>query len=154
MKMPKRLIAGLGVLMLGASALVQAAPPDQRGDDNGPGPGPGRGGPQGQHEQRGDDHRGPQDNRRGGPPQDFGPVRQIIHDNHGQFSRGAPPPPNVRLVRGQPLPRGYYGERLDNRALARLPVYPGYEWRRSGPDVVLIAVGTGIVYEILDGVLN
>ena len=37
---------------------------------------------------------------------------------------------------------------------ARLPVYPGYEWRRSGPDVVLIAVGTGIVYEILDGVLN
>jgi len=151
MKMPKRLIAGLGVLMLGASALVQAAPPDQRGDDNGPGPG--RGGPQGQHEQRGDDHRGPQNNRRG-PPQDFGPVRQIIHDNHGQFARGAPPPPNVRLVRGQPLPRGYYGERLDSRALARLPVYQGYEWRRSGPDVVLIAVGTGIVYEILDGVLN
>lgn len=150
MKMPKRLIAGLGVLMLGASALVQAAPPDQRGD----GDGPGRGGPQGQHEQRGDDHRDPPDNRRGGPPQDFGPVRQIIHDNHGQFSRGAPPPPNVRLVRGQPLPRGYYGERLDNRALARLPVYPGYEWRRSGPDVVLIAVGTGIVYEILNGVLN
>ena len=86
MKMPKSVIAGLGVLVLGASALVQAAPPDQRGDD--------RGDPQGQHEQRGDDHRGPQDNRRGGPPQDFGPVRQIIHDNHGQFSRGAPPPPN------------------------------------------------------------
>ncbi|ARB30367.1 RcnB family protein [Pseudomonas tolaasii] len=143
MKMPKRLIAGLGVLMLGASALAQAAPYDERG-----GPGPDRGGPQGQFE-----HRGPQDNRRG-PPQDFGPVRQIIHDNHAQFARGAPPPPNVRLVRGQPLPRGYYGERLDNRALSRLPVYPGYEWRRSGPDVVLIAVGTGIVYEILDGVLN
>ena len=76
-----------GVLVLGASALVQAAPPDQRGDD--------RGGPQGQHEQRGDDHHGPQDNHRGGPPQDFGPVRQIIHDNHGQFGRGTPPPPNV-----------------------------------------------------------
>ncbi|MCK1787820.1 RcnB family protein, partial [Pseudomonas sp. TNT11] len=41
-----------------------------------------------------------------------------------------------------------------NRALARLPYYEGYEWRRSGPDVVLIAVGTGIVYEILEGVLN
>ncbi|KMT56517.1 anti-virulence regulator CigR family protein [Pseudomonas fildesensis] len=147
MKMPKSVIAGLGVLVLGASALVQAAPPDQRGD------GPDRG-DQGQHEQRGDDHRGPQDNRRGGPPQDFGPVQQVIRDNHGQFSRGAPPPPNVRLMRGQPLPRGYYGERLDNRALARLPVYPGYEWRRSGPDVILIAIGTGIVYEILDGVLN
>ena len=35
-----------------------------------------------------------------------------------------------------------------------LPYYEGYEWRRSGPDVVLIAVGTGIVYEILEGVLN
>ena len=36
---------------------------------------------------------------------------------------------------------------------SRLPVYPGYEWRRAGGDFVLIAVGTGIVYEILDGVL-
>jgi hypothetical protein len=51
------------------------------------------------------------------------------------------------------LPHGYYGERLDGRALGRLPVYPGYEWRRAGGDIVLIAVGTGIVYEILDGVL-
>ena len=147
MKRPKTVIASLGVLVLGASALVQAAPNDQGGPD--------RGGPQGQHEQqRGDDHRGPQDNRRGGPPQDFGPVRQVIRDHHDQFSRGAPPPRNVRLERGKPLPHGYYGERLDSRALARLPVYQGYEWRRSGPDVVLIAVGTGIVYEILDGVLN
>ena len=145
MKMPKTVIASIGVLVLGASALVQAAPYDQGGPDRG-----------GQHEQqRGDDHRGPQqDNHRGGPPQDFGPVRQVIRDHHDQFSRGAPPPRNIRLVRGQPLPHGYYGERLDNRALARLPVYQGYEWRRSGPDVVLIAVGTGIVYEILDGVLN
>ncbi|MBT2371450.1 anti-virulence regulator CigR family protein [Pseudomonas fluorescens] len=146
MKMPKRLIVGAGVLMLGASALVQAAPPDQRG-------GPDHGGPQGQYEQRGDDHRGPQDNHRGGPPQDFGPVRQVIRDNHNDFRRGAPPPPGVRLVRGQPLPRNYYGERLDNRALARLPQYPGYEWRRSGGDVVLIAIGTSIVYQILDGAL-
>jgi Ni/Co efflux regulator RcnB len=51
------------------------------------------------------------------------------------------------------LPHGYYGERLDNRALGRLPHYPGYEWRRAGGDIVLIAVGTGIVYEILEGVL-
>ncbi|MCF5724243.1 anti-virulence regulator CigR family protein [Pseudomonas syringae] len=147
MKLSKSIIAGLGVLALGASALVQAAPNDQGGPD--------RGGPQGQHEQpRSDDHRAPQARGRGGPPQDFGPVRQVIRDNHDQFSRGAPPPRNVRLVRGQPLPPGYYGERLDRRALDRLPVYQGYEWRRSGPDVVLIAVGTGIVYEILTGVLN
>lgn len=154
MKMPKSVIAGLGVLVLGASALVQAAPPDQWGNGPDRGGPQGQPGPQGQHDPRGNEQRGPQDNHRGGPPQDFGPVRQIIQQNHGQFARGAPPPPNVRLVRGQPLPHGYYGERLDNRALSRLPVYQGYEWRRSGPDVVLIAVGTGIVYEILDGVLN
>ena len=40
-----------------------------------------------------------------------------------------------------------------NRALAHLPYYPGYEWRRTGADIVLIAVSSGIVYEILDGVL-
>lgn len=147
MKMPKRVIASIGVLLLGASALVQAAPYDQGG-------GPDRGGPQGQqNDHRGDDHRGPQDNHRGGPPQDFGPVRQVIHDNHGDFRRGAPPPPGVHLVRGQRLPPNYYGERLDPRALGHLPQYPGYEWRRSGPDIVLIAVGTSIVYQILDGAL-
>ncbi|WP_163018477.1 RcnB family protein, partial [Pseudomonas viridiflava] len=32
--------------------------------------------------------------------------------------------------------------------------YEGYEWRRLGTDVVLIAIGTGIGYAILDGVLN
>ena len=130
MKMPKRLIAGLGVLMLSATPLLASADPR---DDH--------------------DHGGPQNDHRGGPPHDFGPVRQTIRDNHGYCVRGAPPPPGIHLERGRPLPHGYYGERLDGRALSRLPVYPGYEWRRAGGDIVLIAVGTGIVYEILDGVL-
>jgi len=146
MKMPKRLIASLGVLMLSATPLLHASA-DQRDDHD-------HGGPQGQYDNHGGDHRGPQDNHRGGPPQDFGPVRQSIRDNHSYFVRGAPPPPGIHLERGRPLPHGYYGERLDNLALSRLPQYPGYEWRRTGGDIVLIAVGTGIVYEILDNVLN
>jgi Ni/Co efflux regulator RcnB len=151
MKMPKRLIASLGVLMLSATPLLSANA-DQRDDHD-------RGGPQQSHNDnhannRGDEHRGPQDNRRGGPPpRDFGPIRQTIRDNHSYFVRGAPPPHGIHLERGRPLPRGYYGERLDKRALGRLPHYPGYEWRRAGGDIVLIAVGTGIVYEILEGVL-
>lgn len=80
-------------------------------------------------------------------------MRQVIRDNHGDFRRGAPPPPGIHLVRGQRLPPNYYGERLDPRALGHLPQYPGYEWRRSGGDIVLIAVGTSIVYQILDGAL-
>ncbi|MBV6751577.1 RcnB family protein [Pseudomonas chlororaphis] len=142
MKMPKRLMASLGLLVLSASPLLHAE--DQmRGEDHD------RGG----YDQRGAD-RGHDERDAHRPPQDFGPVRQIIHDDREHFGRGAPPPPGYRLERGRPLPRGYEGERLDDRALSRLPRYEGYEWRRMGNDVVLITIGTGVVYEILDGVLN
>lgn len=168
MKVSNRLIAGLGVLMLSASALVQAAPPDQRGgrDDNGPGQhqdqdhgqqGGQQGGGGNEHgndqrnnqraDNRGDDHRG------GRPPADFGDVRRTITEHREVIGRGQPLPPNVHIVKGHPLPRGY-GRRLDERSLQYLPRYDGYEWRRLGPDVVLVAIGSGIVYEILDGVLN
>jgi Ni/Co efflux regulator RcnB len=33
-----------------------------------------------------------------------------------------------------------------------LPDCPGYEWRRLGTDMVLVTMGTGIVYAILQGV--
>lgn len=143
MKMPKRLIASLGVLMFSATPLLHASA-DQR-DDHGRYDNHG--------EYHGDDYHDHDNHRGGPPPRDFGPVRQVIHDNHGYFVRGAPPPPGIYVVRGRPLPHGYYGERLDNRALSRLPYYPGYEWRRAGADIVLIAAGTGIVYEVLQGVL-
>lgn len=162
MKVSNRLIAGLGVLMLSASALVHAAPPDQRDghDDHGQqhqdhGP---QGGPQGgSHEQQGNDHRVDNrgDDHRGGgrPPADFGDVRRTIQEHREVIGRGQPLPPNVHIVKGHPLPRGY-GRRLDDRSLQYLPRYDGYEWRRLGPDVVLVAIGSGIVYEILEGVLN
>lgn len=148
MKMPKRLITSLGVVLLSVSALAQAGPGDQRDDRNDYDRGGRPQQQQPQHQERG---QGGDNWRR--PPQDFGPVRQMIRDDHEHFTRGAPPPRDIRIVRGQPLPHGYYGERLDGRALSRLPVYRGYEWRRTGADIVLIAVGTGIVYEVLDGVL-
>jgi Ni/Co efflux regulator RcnB len=166
MKVSNRLIAGLGVLMLSASAMVQAAPPDQRGihDDNGPGQhqdhGP-QGGPQDNRgNDHGNDHRNDQhadnrgnDHRGGRPPQDFGDVRRTIQEHREVIGRGQPLPPNIHVVKGHPLPRGY-GRRLDDRSLQYLPRYDGYEWRRLGTDVVLVAIGSGIVYEILEGVLN
>jgi Ni/Co efflux regulator RcnB len=150
MKVSNRLIAGLGVLMLSASALVQAAPPDQRGaDDNGPGQHQDHGqpgGPQGDRgngNNNGNDHRNEPrpdnrgNNQRGGrPPADFGDVRRTISEHREVIGRGQPLPPGVHI------------------SLQYLPQYDGYEWRRLGPDVVLIAIGSGIVYEILDGVLN
>jgi len=48
-------------------------------------------------------------------------------------------------ARCRPLPPGI---------VRQLPDYPGYEWRQLGTDVVLIAVGTGLVYAILQGVLD
>ena len=173
MKLPNRLITGLGILMISASPLLHAAPPDQRGD----GPGDNRGGPQqgpqnngGPHDERGPGNgngRGPdngpgnapgrqahQDSRGGNrPPQDFGDVRQTFQQHRDVIGRGQPLPPGVHIAKGRPLPPGY-GKRLDNRSLQYLPHYDGYEWRRLGTDVVLIAVGSGIVYAILDGVLN
>ncbi|KAA8693884.1 CigR [Pseudomonas caricapapayae] len=172
MKLPNRFITGLGILMISASPLLQAAPPDQRGD----GPEGTRGGQQqgpqnnGGHNEPGsdrgpgnDNRRGPdngpgkqahQDNRGGNrPPQDFGPVRQTFQQHRDVIGRGQPLPPGVHIAKGRPLPPGY-GKRLDSRSLQYLPQYDGYEWRRLGTDVVLIAVGSGIVYAILDGVLN
>jgi Ni/Co efflux regulator RcnB len=62
-------------------------------------------------------------------------------------------PRHIHVVKGRMLPRGY-GHRLDARSLRGLPQYHGYEWRRTGSDIVLIAVTSGIVYTILRGVLN
>lgn len=151
MKLPHSLIAGLGILMLAATPLVQAAPgPDEHGPgQGGPGAQGGQGGPGNSHQQA------PQAQQRGGsqPPRDFGPVRQSINEHRGDFGNGRPMPQGVHLVKGQPMPHGY-GRPLDRRALAHLPRYEGYEWRRVGPDVVLVAIGTSVIYEILSGVLN
>ncbi|MDE1167482.1 MAG: anti-virulence regulator CigR family protein [Pseudomonas sp.] len=147
MKLSKSLIAGMGILLLGVTPLLQAAP----------GPDDQHGQPQQQQQGHGEQHgqQGGQQQKQGNgrPPQDFGPVRQTIQSNHADFGRGNPLPANVHVQKGHPLPKGY-GKRLDSRALAHMPQYKGYEWRRLGNDVVLISVANGVVYEILSGVLN
>ena len=58
-----------------------------------------------------------------------------------------------RTARGKPLPPGI-AKNLDNRLLGHLPRYEGYEWKQLGRDVILVAIATGIVYEILENVLD
>jgi Ni/Co efflux regulator RcnB len=140
MKLPTRLIAGLGIMMITASPLLHADERDQHDHDQGH---------QGENHQA--DNRGHEDHGR--PPANFDDARRTFHDHREIIGRGRPLPPGVHIVRGRPLPRGY-GERLDPRALEQLPRYDGYEWRRVGPDVVLIALTTGVIYTVLDGVLN
>lgn len=135
MKMSKRVLAGLGVLMLSASPFLQAAPNDHGRDDHGRGP---------EHH---DDH------GRGGPPRDFGPVREQVQSNRQYFGHYQPRPSTVVIERGRPMPRGY-GRPLTSREMAHMPRYPGYQWRRVGGDVALVAITTGVVYEVLENVLN
>jgi Ni/Co efflux regulator RcnB len=155
MKVPTRLIAGLGILMISASPLLHADERDQRDEGhqgeyhqgNGEQHGQGRDEHYDRHDGQREDH-GP---RR--PPENFDEARRSFHEHREFIGRGRPLPEGFRIERGRPLPYGY-GERLDPRALEQLPRYDGYEWRRVGPDVVLIALTTGVIYTILDGVLN
>ncbi|TBV04445.1 anti-virulence regulator CigR family protein [Phytopseudomonas dryadis] len=168
--MPVRtpLIITLGLLTTLAAGMLQAAPQNARQDQPGGGPAhqnaggnPGQGqapAPAGNGQRQaggGQPAPGKQQAQpsRGQPPQDFSSVHQAFHERREQIGRGPALPPDVRIVKGQPLPRGY-GKRLDSRALQGLPHYEGYEWRRVGSDIVLVTLTTGIVYTILSGVLN
>lgn len=108
---------------------------------------PGKNQPQSQHPS----NKAPATSQR--PPSDFSQVRRDFHERRGQIGAGPAVPVNVQIRKGQPLPKGY-GKRLDERALHGLPRYEGYEWRRIGSDVVLVTVATGIVYTVLQGVLQ
>ena len=57
------------------------------------------------------------------------------------------------LARGKPLPPGI-AKKLDSRLLGQLPRYEGYEWRQAGTDLILVAIASGVIYEVLNDVLN
>lgn len=65
-------------------------------------------------------------------------------------------PPGIRknLARGKPLPPGIAKKMVPGPMLARLPVYPGYEWRVAGSDLILVAVATAVVADVLFDVFD
>ncbi len=168
MKQPHPIAALLALFLIGSSSLLQAqaAPQGQERREESrqharqlaqampeghkpqqPSAQPGKNQPQAPHQSS----KAPASNQR--PPADFSQVHRDFHERRGQIGIGPAVPANVRVQKGQPLPHGY-GKRLDARALHGLPRYEGYEWRRIGSDVVLVTVATGIVYAVLQGVLN
>lgn len=80
-------------------------------------------------------------------------LRREVHRHSHQLRRGPPLPHNAHLVIGRPLPHGW-SHRVPPGHVRHLPQYAGYEWHSAGRDLVLVAVTTGIVYTILDNVLN
>lgn len=90
-----------------------------------------------------------------GPSIDIGRVRIVLGENRDLIGPAQSLPPGIRknLARGKPLPPGI-AKRFDGRLLGQLPHYEGYEWRQAGTDVVLVALATGLIYEIIQQVLD
>ena len=90
-----------------------------------------------------------------GPSINRSSVLQIIGVNTGYWSPGPDLPPGIQknLARGKPLPPGI-AKKLDGRLVGRLPHYEGYEWQQVGTDLILVALATGVIYEILDGAFD
>lgn len=86
-------------------------------------------------------------------PRDYRYVRNDIKPFGHAIRRGPALPKHYRVVRGHPLPHGY-GHVLSHSHYNYLPHYSGYEWRSVGRDLVLVAATTGLVYAIVDNVLN
>jgi hypothetical protein len=84
----------------------------------------------------------------------IGDARQLAqrYDMTGQQSL----PPGIRknLARGKPLPPGIEKTRMPDGFIQALPQHQGYEWRRAGADLVLVASGTLVISDILEGVFD
>lgn len=90
-----------------------------------------------------------------GPRIDIDRVRIVLGENRQLLgsSRALPPGIAKNLARGKPLPPGI-ARNFDARLLGQLPRYDGYEWKQAGTDVVLVAIATGLIYEVLRNVLD
>lgn len=68
----------------------------------------------------------------------------------------SPLPPGIakNLARGKPLPPGIAKKYPPNAMLSQLPYHPGYEWRIAGSDLILVALGTAIVADVLRNVFR
>lgn len=83
-----------------------------------------------------------------------GDARRIARELGLTGYRPLPPGIARNLARGKALPPGIAKRFPPQNMLARLPKIDGHEWRITGRDLVLIAIGTAIVVEILNDVFE
>ncbi|UZM14989.1 RcnB family protein [Pseudomonas kielensis] len=137
------------------SALAWADPGNGKGQGNGKGNPPssqvhgnqgGHGNP-GKNPAGGDWSNGPSVNRTS--------VLGVVGGYRDYWSPGPALPPGIQknLARGKPLPPGI-AKKLDGRLLGHLPHYDGYEWQQAGTDLILVALATGLIYEVLTGAFD
>lgn len=103
------------------------------------------------HSNRG---RGGGDFRRFDPGIDHSRARSLARA--GKLHGYKPLPNSVRraIRPGRPLPPQARPRPVPEHMRRRLPHHPGYEWRITGRDLVLVAVGSLIVYEIFTNVFD
>lgn len=84
----------------------------------------------------------------------FDQARRIAVDVGASGYKPLPPGIRKNLARGKALPPGIAKKYAPNAMVSRLPVHPGYEWRVVGTDLVLVAIATAIVVDILSDVFR
>ncbi|UVM29946.1 RcnB family protein [Pseudomonas sp. B21-021] len=122
---------------------------------------PGNGKGQGKGNSHNSQDHGNQGKKGGGGYQGHGPsidhagVIGIVDGYRGYWTPGPALPPGIQknLARGKPLPPGI-AKKLDGRLVGRLPHYDGYEWQQVGTDLILVALATGLIYEVLNGAFD
>lgn len=96
------------------------------------------------------------DRYRSGPSIDERELRRLFGERRDWVREEdrAELPPGIRmnLERGKPLPPGI-AKRFDERKRDALPRYEGYEWRRAGPDAILIDAANEIIHAVIRDVL-
>lgn len=81
---------------------------------------------------------------------------RLIRDYFAANPYNAKPlPPGIakNLARGKPLPPGIAKRYLPSDLVAGLPPRPGYDRIIAGTDILLVAVATGIIVDILSDAL-
>lgn len=65
-------------------------------------------------------------------------------------------PPGIakNVSRGKPLPPGIAKKFPPQNMLSRLPKIADHEWQVSGKDLILVAIGTAIIVEVLEAVFD
>lgn len=140
------------------ASIAMAIGPCLASADPGNGKGHGQGNSKGQaqqHQGHGNEVGGLNNAYRGVPSVDRSGILSILQAHRSYWSTGPSLPPGIQknLARGKPLPPGI-AKKLDGRLLGQLPRYDDYEWMQAGVDLILVAVATGIIYEVLNGALD
>ncbi len=84
----------------------------------------------------------------------FDQARRLAVSNNYTGYSALPPGIRKNLGRGKPLPPGIAKKAVPGPLLAQLPRHPGYEWQVCGSDLVLVAVATAIIADVLTGVFD